>query len=103
MLLPPDDPRLPPAALPVLRLVLVVCLAPAPVPRVAAAAALAVALHVAAWAGQGGGELHSNITPSSLISDGPDIKLSSRVTSRLSLTRPRLMLMRTSNLGTEDR
>ena len=90
-------------ALPVLLLVLVVGLAPAPVPRLAAAAALAVALHVAAWAGQGDVELHSYISFSSIISDGPDIKLSSRVTSRLSLTRPRLMLMRTSNLRTEDR
>ena len=54
-------------------------------------------------AGQGDVELHSYITFSSIISDGPDIKLSSRVTSRLSLTRPRLMLMRTSNLRTEDR
>ena len=86
-------------ALPVVLLVLVVGLAPAPVPRLAAAAALAVALHVAAWAGQGDVELHSYIT----FSLGPDIKLSSRVTSRLSLTRPRLMLMRTSNLRTEDR
>ena len=89
-------------ALPVLLLVLVVGLAPAPVPRLAAAAALTVALHVAAWAGQGA-LYYSYITFSSIISDGPDIKLSSRVTSRLSLTRPRLMLMRTSNLRTEDR
>ena len=56
-----------PAGLPVLRLVLVVCLAPAPVPRVAAAAALAITLHVAAWAGQGGVVLHSNISPSYII------------------------------------
>ena len=98
-----DDPGPGPAALPVVLLVLVVGLAPAPVPRLAAAAALAVALHVAAWAGQWDVELHSYISFSSIISHLPDIKLSSRVTSRLSLTRPRLMLMRTSNLSTEDR